>query len=203
MFSATELSKRIMRPQDMRMVRTVFKRIVAESNMRASVNDQRDFARFLLRMYFRGLVVEDKLYEIGVAAAKARFKNGRGDSRGNRLPVSRVLIVEDDYLLAADMRATFEKAGATVLGPVSRERDATELIKIEVPDLAIIDLNLGDGPVFGVADELCRQHVPVCIHSACARAAFRELPESLHGVPWVQKATDLRGLVEIAERTLN
>lgn len=57
----------------------------------------------------------------------------------------RVLICEDDPLLAADLAALVEEAGHTVCGVFHNARAALDSAPALAPDLAIIDLNLADG----------------------------------------------------------
>jgi CheY-like chemotaxis protein len=59
----------------------------------------------------------------------------------------RVLVVEDDALLAMDVEAILTGAGHDVLGPVASAAEALELVKETVPDLALVDLGLSEGPV--------------------------------------------------------
>jgi CheY-like chemotaxis protein len=73
----------------------------------------------------------------------------------------RVLVVEDDYFLADDMRAEFERAGAEVLGPVGRVKDALDLLAAcEQLDGAILDINLSGEKVYDVADALEARAIP-------------------------------------------
>src|SRR5215469_3840032 len=73
----------------------------------------------------------------------------------------RVLIVEDDYFLADEIRANFEQAGAEVVGPVGRVSDAPEILTAgELLDGAVLDINLSGEMAYRVADELTARHVP-------------------------------------------
>jgi DNA-binding response OmpR family regulator len=72
----------------------------------------------------------------------------------------RVLIVEDDYFLAEDMRAYFEREGAEVVGPVGRVSDALSLATSGKPDGAVLDINLAGEMVYPVADALRARNVP-------------------------------------------
>jgi DNA-binding LytR/AlgR family response regulator len=73
----------------------------------------------------------------------------------------RVLIVEDNYLLADDMRVDFERAGAEVVGPVARLADALQLVERGEPlDGAVLDINLEGEVVYRVADALRDRHIP-------------------------------------------
>jgi two-component SAPR family response regulator len=74
----------------------------------------------------------------------------------------RYLIVEDEYLIASDLIAVLELAGATVLGPVAHVQHAMEVI-VE-PDLsldaAVLDIHLVGETVFGAAELLLIRKIP-------------------------------------------
>jgi len=74
----------------------------------------------------------------------------------------RILIVEDEYLLADELRVELESAGAIVLGPVAALIDAVELIQTEgIIDGALLDANLSGEMVFSAADMLIDRGVPI------------------------------------------
>jgi DNA-binding response OmpR family regulator len=67
----------------------------------------------------------------------------------------RVLIVEDNFLLASGLKVVLERFGARVLGPVANVDAALELVEAEQAiDGALLDVKLGDELVFPVADAL-------------------------------------------------
>jgi len=67
----------------------------------------------------------------------------------------RVLIVEDNFLLASGLKLVLERFGAHVLGPVANVHAALELVEAEQAiDGALLDVKLGDELVFPVADAL-------------------------------------------------
>lgn len=72
----------------------------------------------------------------------------------------RILVSEDDYLLASDLASALRRAGATVLGPVASEADALEDIEGQPIDAAVLDINLGTGIGFGLAAHLKARGVP-------------------------------------------
>ena len=73
----------------------------------------------------------------------------------------RVLIVEDDYFMADELRAEFQQAGAEVVGPVGRVSEALELVGRDEPiHGAVLDINLAGEMVFDVADALRARNVP-------------------------------------------
>jgi CheY-like chemotaxis protein len=80
----------------------------------------------------------------------------------NALAGRRVLLVEDDFFIADDLRYMFEKAGAEVLGPVPTVDRALDLIAATpVIDGAVLDINLQDVEVFPVADALQSRGIPL------------------------------------------
>jgi CheY-like chemotaxis protein len=73
----------------------------------------------------------------------------------------RVLVVEDDYLIAMLVTEWLEAAGADVVGPAPTVEKALALIETDVVDAAILDVNLGYGrTVYPVADKLSAIGVP-------------------------------------------
>ncbi|MCX2721377.1 response regulator [Roseibium salinum] len=70
----------------------------------------------------------------------------------------RVLIVEDEPLLAEDLSRYFRKMGAIVLGPASNLDAAVRYV--DLAEAAVLDVNLNGRKVFPVADALMRRHVP-------------------------------------------
>jgi CheY-like chemotaxis protein len=57
----------------------------------------------------------------------------------------RVLVVEDSWQVAEGLRSLLLACGADVIGPVATTGDAERLISEDVPDVALVDLNLRGG----------------------------------------------------------
>ena len=68
----------------------------------------------------------------------------------------RVLIVEDDPLIALDVEQALTAAGYEVAGSASSEAEAVALAGSLKPDLAIVDISLNPGDGRVVAKALCR-----------------------------------------------
>ncbi|MCW6534054.1 response regulator [Sphingomonas lycopersici] len=97
----------------------------------------------------------------------------------------RILIVEDEFLLADDLAHVLDDAGATVLGPVPSVRDALELIAGEKAiDFAVLDVNLHGDMVFPVADALVARSVPFVFAIGYDEWS---LPERFFTVPRLEK----------------
>ena len=72
----------------------------------------------------------------------------------------RVLIVEDEYFLADDLRVALKSLGANVIALVGDLDDARDLIAHGGFDVAVIDINLRGHPAFRIADQLQRRGTP-------------------------------------------
>jgi ActR/RegA family two-component response regulator len=80
--------------------------------------------------------------------------------KSSQLASKRVLVVEDDYLVAMDIARALERAGAEVIGPAPGVEAALDVLQRTVPDGAILDINLGGEMAFPVADALAALGVP-------------------------------------------
>jgi CheY-like chemotaxis protein len=96
----------------------------------------------------------------------------------------RILVVEDEALIAMDLERIVRRAGCEVLGPVGRAEEALRLAAEERLDAAILDIELSDGDSFAVADALARRRVPFVFVTGSAPAA---LPERFRGRPLIRK----------------
>src|SRR5262245_1623768 len=86
-----------------------------------------------------------------------------GHDRVSQLPRRRrpsVLVAEDEYLIAEDLRLFLEGAGARVIGPVATKNEALKLIGNRRIDCAIVDINLRGDVSFDVARALLRLAIP-------------------------------------------
>jgi CheY-like chemotaxis protein len=101
----------------------------------------------------------------------------------------RVLVVEDEYLLAEDLREGLEGQGAEVLGPVPIVAEALALLRQgPAPDFAILDINLQGEMVYPVADLLRAQGIPFLFATGYDAWA---IPEAYADVPRTEKPVDL------------
>ena len=113
---------------------------------------------------------------------------------GDELNGLRLLVVEDDYLVAADMCSALIRRGAIILGPASNLRRSRELLREQRPDCALLDLNLNGNLAFELASEIQREGVPTIFTTGYDAAFF---PEALRGAPCLQKPVNFTALVEL------
>lgn len=75
----------------------------------------------------------------------------------------RVLVAEDEYLIAREIAAALRRAGAAVVGPVPTLDAAMDAVSGsgEALDAALLDINLRGDLVYPVADALVQRGVPV------------------------------------------
>ena len=85
----------------------------------------------------------------------------------------RVLVAEDECLIAMDLADIFETAGANVIGPASTVKEALKLIMSHEVDRACLDFNLADGEVTPVLDLLASKGIPMVVYTG------RGLPKKL------------------------
>ncbi len=76
-----------------------------------------------------------------------------------------MLVAEDEPVIAMDVAWAVEEAGGCVLGPASSVRQALKLLSDNGVCAAILDVDLLDGDIGPVVEELMRRAVPVIIHS--------------------------------------
>lgn len=104
----------------------------------------------------------------------------------------RIVVVEDDYLLANDICRELRELGATVLGPAPTPFYATQLIGRRKIDAAVLDVRLHGTTVFDVADLLKSQGVPILFATAYDRKA---LPARFREASLLEKPLDRKKLV--------
>lgn len=81
------------------------------------------------------------------------------------LPAQRILIIEDEPMIALDLKLALAEAGADVVGVASTIDEALELV--ETPDItgAVVDLRLHGRSVREVVRRLADQEVPFLFYS--------------------------------------
>ncbi|MBE7217596.1 MAG: response regulator [Caulobacteraceae bacterium] len=85
-----------------------------------------------------------------------------------------VLVVEDEYYLAMDVVRLLKSAGARVLGPFPDQEEAQAAVEGERPDCAVLDVNLGAGARFTLADRLREIGVPFLFFTGYDRDVIPE-----------------------------
>jgi CheY-like chemotaxis protein len=73
----------------------------------------------------------------------------------------RILVVEDEYLIAVTLSDHLEGVGSIVVGPVPSVERAIKAIESDPQiDAAILDINLGGAMAYPIADALVARNIP-------------------------------------------
>lgn len=78
----------------------------------------------------------------------------------NRLEGRRILVVEDEYFVAAELDKALRGAAAFVVGPFARLDKVCERIDAGELDASVLDINISNEQSYPVAERLSEQRVP-------------------------------------------
>lgn len=86
----------------------------------------------------------------------------------------RILLVEDEAMIAMLFEDMLLDSGATVVGPASGVKTALDAISTEEIDAALLDVNLGGEQSFAVADALTERNIPFVFVTGYGGAGVRD-----------------------------
>jgi CheY-like chemotaxis protein len=110
----------------------------------------------------------------------------------------RVLVVEDEFLIAMETEQMLVDLGCIVIGPVPTVARALALLDREKPDFAILDVNLGRERSTPVAEALRARGVPFALASGYNGSQLPE--EAFRNAPHLGKPLDRNLLVRALAR---
>ncbi len=91
----------------------------------------------------------------GGSTMKAELSDRLSRADGREL---RVLVVEDEGLVALDLASIVEQFGGTVIGPVASVSEALRSAAQQPPDVALMDIRLPDGDGIDAARQIRERH---------------------------------------------
>lgn len=112
-----------------------------------------------------------------------------------------VLLVEDNLIVALTLEDELEREGYWVFGPYSSCADALALLAEQTPDVAILDVELRDGPCTELAEELNRRNVPFIVFSGNVKA--RNTIQQLDNATWIAKPSPFSAVRRAVEEMLD
>ncbi|EYD74612.1 Response regulator receiver [Rubellimicrobium mesophilum DSM 19309] len=121
------------------------------------------------------------------------------DGTGAGFAGKRILVVEDEMIVAMLIEDILMDGGATVVGPAARVNKALDLLGTETVDAALLDVNLAGENTVPVAEELRRRGIPFAFATGYGAAG---LPDGFTGQPLLQKPFQERDLQEVISRVL-
>lgn len=90
----------------------------------------------------------------------------------------KVMIVEDEMLLAMELESEVEMAGHTVTGLAMNRHQAQDAVRTQRPDFAFVDIHLQDGPTgIDVGRYLASKGIPYVFVSG----NIKKIPEDFAG----------------------
>lgn len=111
----------------------------------------------------------------------------------------RILVVEDEFLVAVVLEDDLRFAGHSVVGPYSNLPTALEASRRESFDLAILDINLSGTMVYPLADDLLRRGVPFFFLTGYGPG---DLPVRFAQTPRVAKPYETTSLLTTIRRVM-
>ena len=112
----------------------------------------------------------------------------------------RVLVVEDEMMIAMLIEDMLEEFGCKLVGPATNVPRALELIGKENVDIAVLDLNLDGQDTYAIADALQQKNVPFVFATGYGSAGLRKGYEKW---PILQKTFQAKDLETALEEALS
>ena len=110
---------------------------------------------------------------------------------------NRVLVIEDEFLVAAEIRFHLQCAGFDDVGHAATEADALTAIDARDWSAAIVDANLNGRGIDSIASTLLSKRIPFFIVTGYGEEA---LPKSVAGVAVINKPFRPETLVDTVTR---
>lgn len=104
----------------------------------------------------------------------APIAENHGAMTNENLNGLRILLVEDEAMIAMLVEDMLIDSGATVVGPAAGVKAALEAISANEIDGALLDVNLGGEQSFEVADALAAKSVPFVFVTGYGGAGVRD-----------------------------
>jgi signal transduction histidine kinase/DNA-binding response OmpR family regulator len=122
------------------------------------------------------------------------------DMSQGKLAGKRFLVVEDEPLVALDLSADLQEAGAEVVASTGSAGKAIEIIEGQQLDVALLDGNLNGRPVDDVAAALTRRNIPFAFVTGYGRES---LPQAFRAAILLAKPFSKSQLLEVAAQLID
>lgn len=122
---------------------------------------------------------------------------GKGTHPADAITGCRVLLVEDEPLVAMDVTCELEDAGAALVHLAQTVEEAIAAADAGQIDVALLDGNLAGQPVDRVAETLARRNIPFCFVSGYGK---EHLPRAFADTPVLTKPVDPGALLDVIGR---
>ncbi len=113
----------------------------------------------------------------------------------------KVLVVEDNFLVAELVRSLLDECGCETVGPAPRVASALELVGESRLDGALLDINLAGEYCFPVAELLRERGVPFVFLTGYDDSTI--IPPAFREVPRISKPFDNHNVTSVAARAFS
>ncbi len=119
--------------------------------------------QMLLLTALEGFSIEDAARILNVSREEAEAALGEARNELRRVASVRVLVIEDEAVIALDVAKIVQNAGHQVVGIAATEKNAVDLARKHSPHLVLADIQLkgGDNGIIAVREIMKGLEVPV------------------------------------------
>ena len=112
----------------------------------------------------------------------------------------RILLAEDEGLIALDVEAMLQGFGCEVVGPLADLEDILLAIQAQPLDGALLDVNLRGRQVFDILPQFISRNIPVVLTSGYDDASL--FPDAFRELPRISKPFDQNTLRRVCGSTI-
>jgi PAS domain S-box-containing protein len=148
----------------------------------------------------RSMAVLNPIGSVRLPGVMSKAADRKPPRNADLLSGVRVLIVEDEALLALEIQELLQSAGSTVIGTFSDLTRAGQAAQREAIDVAVLDTNLNGEMVYPLADDLVVRGIPFVFVTGYGTS---NLPERFRSMPQVAKPFDPTSLTDELQRMMS
>lgn len=112
----------------------------------------------------------------------------------------RIMIVEDEILIAMELEMSLQDAGSDVVGPFTELAQADSIQDRSVVDAALLDVNLNGDVVYPLADRLQQMDVPLVFYTG--NADYHVLEDRYPNAAIIKKPADPDALLDVLSKSI-
>jgi len=178
---------------------TVLARAAAEINAHVENRFDRDgFCCEIIAPLTKGIPLRDG----GRAPASARPAREHGAAQAPIRPAFparglRVLVVEDELLIALQLESELAERGYRIVGPAQSLEEGLDLTRSERFDAAVLDINLGEESSLPIAEELAAAGTPFAFMTGYPDTLL--IPPHLRTIPAIRKPFQVEALLGLLQ----
>ncbi len=113
--------------------------------------------------------------------------------------MARILLVEDEPLIASMLIDWIEELGHEVVGPTAESAQALAYVRQEAVDAAFVDIEVKDGDAYSLADELKRLLIPFTFATGYPTDT---IDHRFSDIPSLGKPFDYEGFISALKRMI-